>query len=231
MQKIIIAIDGHSSCGKSTMAKDLAKEIGYKYIDSGAMYRAVTLYGLQKSCFINNKLDVEALEKELPNIDIYFEIDPVSGSSQTHLNGENVEQSIRRMEVASKVSFVSEVASVRKFLVAQQQAMGAKKGIVMDGRDICTVVFPEAALKIFLTARPEVRAQRRFDELKAKQQDISLAEVLDNLNQRDLIDSTRKESPLRCAPDAIVLDNSDMSIEQQKQWLLKKFKEKTIFNN
>ena len=220
MSKIIIAIDGHSSCGKSTMAKDLAKKIGYRYIDTGAMYRAVTLYCIQNGLFKGEELNIEELKRAISSIKINFKFNPETGKSDTYLNGNNVEKDIRTMEVANKVSIVSAVGFVRQAMVTQQQKMGKEKGIVMDGRDIGTVVFPDAELKIFVTARPEIRAQRRLDELKAKGEVASFEEVLENVKKRDLIDSTRAESPLKQADDAFVLDNSDITIEQQNEWLL-----------
>lgn len=225
MKKITIAIDGHSSSGKSTMAKDLAREIGYTYIDTGAMYRAVTLYGLQNGLFQGDVLDTERLEKEIQDICITFRLNPETGRPDTYLNGVNVEKEIRGMEVADHVSLVATLGFVRRAMVAQQQAMGRDKGVVMDGRDIGTVVFPDAELKFFITAVPEVRAQRRVDELKAKGQPASYEEVLENVLKRDHIDSTREESPLRQAEDALVLDNSRMTLAEQKQWLLDRFRE------
>lgn len=224
MKKITIAIDGFSSCGKSTMAKDLAHQIGYIYIDSGAMYRGVTLYCMQNGLFDNNTLDVERLEKEISNIKISFKLNEATGLPETYLGDTNVEKQIRTMEVASKVSIVSTVGFVRRAMVHQQQQMGAAKGIVMDGRDIGTVVFTDAEMKIFVTASPEIRAQRRLDELRAKNdQKTSFEEVLENIKQRDYIDQNRDESPLRQAEDALVLDNSHLTKEQQMQWLLDKF--------
>lgn len=228
MKKIIIALDGHSSCGKSTMAKDLATKIGYKYIDSGAMYRAVTLYSIESGIFKGEQLDLDALEKAMDYIKIDFRPNPGTGKSDTYLNGKNVEKDIRSMVVAGKVSPIATVGFVRRAMVRQQQEFGIEKGIVMDGRDIGTVVFPQAELKIFVTARPEVRAQRRLDELKAKGEDTTFEEVLDNIKKRDLIDSTRTESPLHKAVDAIILDNSDLTIEEQNKILLKMFQEKVI---
>lgn len=222
-KKIVIAIDGHSSSGKSTMAKDLAKAIGYTYIDTGAMYRAVTLYALRHQLFAGDQIDEAALQAALPALEIAFRMNAESGRPDTYLNGENVEKEIRGMEVANYVSPVAALGFVRKALVAKQQAMGKEKGIVMDGRDIGTVVFPEAELKLFVTASPEVRAQRRVDELKAKGMPASYEEVLANVKQRDFIDSTRAESPLRQAPDAVVLDNSHMSLAEQKQWILAQY--------
>ena len=223
MKKIIIAIDGFSSCGKSTMAKDLAREVGYIYIDSGAMYRAVTLYSIENGIFANNDIDVEKLKKEIKNIHISFQLNPETGRPDTYLNGANVENRIRTMEVSSKVSPISTLDFVREEMVAQQQAMGTEKGIVMDGRDIGTTVFPNAELKMFVTASPEIRAQRRYDELKAKGQEASFDEILENVKQRDYIDQNRTVSPLRKAEDALLLDNSDMTIEQQKAWLAEQF--------
>lgn len=223
MKKIVIAIDGHSSSGKSTMAKELAQEIGYVYIDTGAMYRAVTLYALRQGYIQGNSINEKALEADMPRLSITFQSNPGTGKSDTFLNGEDVEKEIRDMEVANKVSLVASLGFVRKAMVAQQQAMGKEKGIVMDGRDIGTVVFPHAELKLFVTASPEVRAQRRVDELLAKGEKVSYEEVLENVKKRDFIDSTREESPLRKADDAIVLDNSNMSRTEQKAWLREKF--------
>lgn len=225
MKKIIIAIDGYSSCGKSTMAKDLAKRIGYIYIDSGAMYRAVTLYCIREGLFHGEELDVQALREKIDDIKISFNFNSQTGRPDTYLNGENVENEIRSMQVADKVSPVAVIDFVRKAMVAQQQAMGKEKGIIMDGRDIGTVVFPDAELKIFVTASPEIRAQRRFIELQEKGDNTTYEEILENVKKRDYIDSTRKESPLRQADDAIVLDNSNMNIEQQTGWLLEKYDE------
>lgn len=223
MKKIVIAIDGYSSCGKSTMAKDLAKEIGYTYIDTGAMYRMVTLYCIQNGLFHEDKIDEEKLEQVINNIDISLRFNPVSGRPDAYLNGINVEKEIRSMEVADKVSLVSTLGFVRKALVAKQQELGQTKGIVMDGRDIGTVVFPNAELKIFVTASPEVRAMRRVKELKEKGETVSFEDVLKNVQKRDEIDTTRKESPLRQAEDALILDNSHLTIEQQKLWLLEQY--------
>lgn len=216
---ITIAIDGFSSSGKSTMAKKLAKNIGYAYIDTGAMYRAVTLYCLRNGLFDGTTLNTEALEAALPSIKITFGVD-AEGRTQTLLNGEIVEKEIRQMEVSSRVSIVAAVGSVRRALVAQQQAMGKAKGIVMDGRDIGTVVFPDAEMKVYVDASAETRARRRYEELKAKGDEVSYEEVYNNVCERDRIDTTRAESPLRKADDAIVLDNSNMTIEMQDKWLL-----------
>ncbi len=220
MKKITIAVDGHSSSGKSTMAKELAKEIGYTYIDSGAMYRAVTLYSLRHGFFSpDGAIDEQQLADSLNRIVVSFEFNPRTGRPDTCLNGENVENEIRGMAVADKVSPIAALGFVRRALVARQQEMGREKGVVMDGRDIGTVVFPDAELKIFVTATPEVRAQRRYDELRGKGQDASYDEVLANVKKRDLIDSTREESPLRQADDALVLDNSYLTPDQQMAWL------------
>ena len=223
MKKITIAIDGFSSCGKSTMAKDLAREVGYIYIDSGAMYRAVTLYSIENGIFDGDVIDTEKLKKAIKDIQISFRPNPETGRPDTYLNGVNVENKIRTMGVSSKVSPISALDFVREAMVAQQQAMGKEKGIVMDGRDIGTTVFPDAELKIFVTATPEIRAQRRFDELKAKGQEGSFEEILENVKQRDYIDQHREVSPLRKADGALLLDNSNLSIEQQKEWLSEQF--------
>lgn len=223
MKKIVIAIDGHSSSGKSTMAKDLAKEIGYTYIDTGAMYRAVTLYCIQQGFFEGENIKSDLLEKAISSIDISFRLNPETGRPDTYLNGVNVEQEIRGMEVANLVSPVATLKFVRRALVAKQQEMGKKKGIVMDGRDIGTVVFPDAELKLFVTASPDVRAQRRVDELKAKGETATFEEVLANVKKRDHMDSTREEGPLRQAEDALVLDNSHITVSEQKAWLLEQY--------
>ena len=220
MKKITIAIDGFSSCGKSTMAKDLAKEIGYIYVDTGAMYRSVTLYALRHNLFnADGSIREEELKAQMKNINISFQLNKTAGRPDTFLNGENVEKDIRSMEVSSHVSPIATLPFVRAALVAQQQRMGAGKGIVMDGRDIGTVVFPDAELKIFVTASAEVRAQRRYDELKAKGMEANFNDILKNVEERDYIDSHRATSPLRKAPDAIELDNSNLTIAQQQQWL------------
>lgn len=225
MKKITIAIDGYSSCGKSTMAKDLAREVGYIYIDSGAMYRAVTLYCLENQLFTEEGIDTTKLETALPDIHISFQLNPDTQRPMTFLNGENVEDRIRTMEVSSHVSPVAALPFVREALVKQQQDMGKEKGIVMDGRDIGTAVFPEAELKIFVVASAEIRAQRRYDELKAKGQEASYDEILANVKERDYIDQNREVSPLRQADDAILLDNSNLTIGEQKQWLKERFEE------
>lgn len=224
MKKITIAIDGFSSCGKSTMAKDLAREIGYIYIDSGAMYRAVTLYCIENGIFQDNQIDTERLKKEIKDICISFQFNKDTGRPDTYLNQVNVENRIRTMEVSSKVSPIAALDFVREAMVTQQQAMGKAKGIVMDGRDIGTTVFPDAELKIFVTASPEIRAQRRYDELKAKGEDASFDEILENVKQRDYIDQNREVSPLRKADDALLLDNSHLTIQEQKEWLAAEFK-------
>lgn len=223
MKKITIAVDGFSSCGKSTMAKDLAREVGYIYIDSGAMYRAVTLYSIENGIFNGDAIDTERLRNEIGNIHISFRLNPKTGRPDTYLNGVNVENKIRTMEVSSKVSPISTLDFVREKMVEQQQAMGQEKGIIMDGRDIGTTVFPDAELKIFVTATPEIRAQRRYDELKAKGQEAGFDEILENVKQRDYIDQNREVSPLRQAEDALILDNSGLTVEEQKKWLLEQF--------
>lgn len=220
MKKITIAIDGYSSCGKSTMAKDLAKEIGYIYVDTGAMYRSVTLYALRNNLFnADGSIREQELQEQMKNINISFQFNKETGRPDTYLNGEKVENDIRTMEVSSHVSPIATLAFVREALVKQQQRMGAEKGIVMDGRDIGTVVFPDAELKIFVTASAEVRAQRRYDELKAKGMEADFADILKNVQERDYIDSHRETSPLRKADDALELDNSKLTIAEQKQWL------------
>jgi len=226
MRKIIIAIDGHSSCGKSTMAKDLAKAIGYIYVDTGAMYRAVTLYALRHGMISQEgEVDNAALETSMGDINISFKLNSETKRPDTWLNGACVEQEIRSMEVSNNVSAVSALGFVREAMVRKQQAMGQEKGIVMDGRDIGTVVFPQAELKVFVTASAEVRAQRRYDELMRKGTPAPYEEVLENVLQRDYADSHRKISPLRKADDAITLDNSEMTIEQQNEWLLQRYHE------
>jgi cytidylate kinase len=227
MKKITIAIDGHSSCGKSTMAKDLARTVGYVYVDTGAMYRCVTLYALRNGLFTADGINEEALRQQMPNIHISFQFNAETGRPDTYLNGELVENDIRTMEVSSHVSPIAALGFVREAMVAQQQQMGKDKGVVMDGRDIGTVVFPDAELKIFVTASAEVRAQRRYDELKGKGMEADYADILKNVQERDYIDSHREVSPLRQADDAILLDNSNMTIPEQKEWLLERFKEAT----
>jgi len=225
MNKIIITIDGWSSCGKSTLAKQLAKSLGYIYIDSGAMYRAITLY------FLRNHIDwseTQMVQSALKNIHISFIQNPSTEISDIHLNNENVEYVIRDMVVAEKVSEVAAIESVRMFAVEQQQLMGNEKGIVMDGRDIGTTVFPNAELKFFMTADISIRVERRFIEMQQKNPHITLTEVSENLQMRDEIDSTRKISPLRMAEDAILLDNSHLTMEEQLQFALEKAEEKIM---
>ncbi len=219
VNKIIVAIDGYSSCGKSTIAKALAKHAGYTYVDTGAMYRAIALYTL-----LNSLEDEEAIIAALPDIKVGFVL--VNGAQHATLNGEDVEAQIRTLEVGNRASRISQIKEVRAFLVAQQQAMGTEKGIVMDGRDIGTVVFPNAELKLFLTASPEVRAQRRFDELVAKGEKPDYAAVLADVNDRDYRDTHRAESPLRQAEDAIVVDNSNLTPDEQMQVIIRLFEEK-----
>lgn len=222
-KKIVIAVDGFSSCGKSTMAKDLAKAIGYIYIDSGAMYRAVTLLALRRNLFLpDGQVDTERLRTILPNIRITFTLNS-EGRPETCLNGENVEKEIRGLEVSSHVSRIAALDFVRSELVRQQQLMGQEKGIIMDGRDIGTCVFPNAELKIFVVASAEIRAQRRYDELTAKGEKVQYEDILNNVQERDRIDTTRAVSPLRKADDAIELDNSHLTPEEQKEWLMEQF--------
>lgn len=224
MRKITIAIDGHSSCGKSTMAKDLAKAIGYIYVDTGAMYRAVTYYALTQNLWDDNGvLDTAQLETKISEIEISFKLNEGTGKPDTYLNGICVESEIRGMEVSSKVSEVAALPFVREALVAQQQRMGESKGIVMDGRDIGTVVFPDAELKVFVTATAEVRAQRRYDELLSKGSPADYEDILRNVKERDYADSHREVGPLRQAEDAILLDNSKMTIPEQNAWLLAEY--------
>ena len=220
MKKITIAIDGHSSCGKSTMAKDLARRIGYVYVDTGAMYRAVTLFALRNDLFNeDDTVKTDELEKRMPEISITFKFNPETGRPDTYLNGELVEQVIRSLEVSNHVSAVSAIPFVRTEMVAQQQAMGQEGGIVMDGRDIGTTVFPNAELKVFVTATAEVRAQRRFKELQEKGMPADFDDILKNVIERDYQDSHREVSPLRQAEDALLLDNSNLTIPEQNEWL------------
>ena len=223
MKVITIAIDGHSSCGKSTMAKDLAKEIGYIYIDTGAMYRAVTLFAMQNGLITDAGIDEDALRNRMPDILITFQLNEETGRPDTYLNGLCVEREIRTMEVSKYVSPIATLGFVREAMVELQRLMGEPKGVIMDGRDIGTVVFPNAELKIFVTASADVRAKRRFDELTAKGESCNFDEILTNVVERDRIDSTRAISPLRKAEDAIVLDNSNMTIPEQKAWLLEQY--------
>jgi len=222
MKKIIVAIDGYSSCGKSTIAKSLAKSAGYKYVDTGAMYRCVALYVLRNAPFSMEHVDEAWLLAHIDDIRISFALQP-DGSQHTILNGEDVESQIRTLEVGNAASQISTIGFVRKAMVAQQQAMGLDKGIVMDGRDIGTVVFPNAELKLFLTASPEIRAQRRFDELKEKGQNPDFNEVLADVRDRDYRDTHRAESPLRQAEDAVVIDNSHLTREEQMQEVIRIF--------
>lgn len=221
MKKITIAIDGHSSCGKSTMAKELARRVGYIYVDTGAMYRCCTLYAMR------NNIAPADLEQHINDINITFQLDPENGKPLACLNGEVVENEIRGMEVSSHVSEVAALPFVRTAMVDQQRLMGQDKGVVMDGRDIGTTVFPDAELKIFVTASDEVRAQRRYDELKAKGQEANYEDILNNVRERDYIDSHREVSPLRQAEDALLLDNSNMTIAEQNEWLMQRFNERT----
>ena len=227
MKKITIAIDGYSSCGKSTMAKDLAREIGYIYVDSGAMYRAVTLHALDSGVIQGEKIDESRLKQEMKNIHISFQFNAERGRPDTYLNGERVEDRIRTLEVSNHVSPVAALPFVREEMVRQQQHMGEEGGIIMDGRDIGTTVFPNAELKIFVTASAEIRAQRRYDELTAKGEACDIADILRNVEERDYIDTHREVSPLRQASDAIVLDNSHLTIPEQKAWLLREYQRAT----
>ena len=224
MSKIIIAIDGHSSCGKSTMAKALAQQVGYIYVDSGAMYRAVTLFALRHQLFnADGSVKAEQLQSRMSEVKVHFKLDPATNLPVTYLNEERVEDEIRTLEVSQHVSPIAALPFVREAMTAAQQAMGEEKGIVMDGRDIGTAVFPHAELKIFVTASAEVRAQRRYDELQTKGLPASYDDILKNVQERDYIDSHREVSPLRQAEDALVLDNSQLTREAQNQWLLQQF--------
>ena len=225
MKKITIAIDGYSSCGKSTMAKDLAREIGYVYVDSGAMYRTVALYALDHNLIKDGKIDEEGLRKSMKDIEISFQFNAERGRPDTYLNGVRVEDRIRTLEVSNHVSPVAALGFVREEMVRQQQRMGQEGGIIMDGRDIGTTVFPNAELKIFVTASAEIRAQRRYDELTAKGEACDMKEILKNVEERDYIDTHREISPLRQAEDALVLDNSHMTIDEQKMWLLRAYQQ------
>ncbi len=226
MKKITIAIDGHSSCGKSTMAKELARKVGYVYVDTGAMYRCVTLFALRHQLFTaDGTVMEEQLREAMPQIEIDQRL--IDGKTTTFLNGENVEREIRNLEVSNHVSPIAAIPFVRTALVAQQQKMGREGGIVMDGRDIGTTVFPNAELKIFVTASAEVRAQRRYDELQQKGMPADYADILKNVQERDYIDSHREVSPLRQADDALLLDNSHMTIDEQNQWLMEQFEKAT----
>lgn len=228
MKRIIVAIDGHSSCGKSTMAKDLAREVGYIYVDTGAMYRAVTLFALRQDLFnADGSVKADRLEALMPQVKVSFTLDSETRLPLVCLNDECVEREIRGLEVSSHVSPVAALPFVRAAMTAQQQRMGLEKGIVMDGRDIGTVVFPDAELKIFVTATAEVRARRRYDELTAKGQTVSFEDILKNVQERDYIDSHRAVAPLRRADDALLLDNSAMTIAEQKTWLMQQFEAHT----
>ena len=225
MKKITIAIDGHSSCGKSTMAKELARQLGYVYVDTGAMYRTVTLFAMRHNLFLaDGEVDTDSLRKCMPEIEVSFRFNEETGRPDAYLNGECVEKVIRSIEVSNHVSKVAAIPFVREAMVDQQRRMGAEKGIVMDGRDIGTTVFPDAELKIFVTASSKVRAQRRYDELKEKGMPADFDEILKNVEERDYIDSHREVSPLRQAPDALLLDNSNMTIPEQNAWLMNKVK-------
>lgn len=228
MKKIIVAIDGHSSCGKSTMAKSLAAQVGYIYVDTGAMYRAITLFAMRQGLFdAQGQPDAARLEALVPEIEVSFRLDPTTNLPLVCLNGEVVEEEVRTLEVSSRVSAIAALPFVREALTRQQQRMGEEKGIVMDGRDIGTVVFPQAELKVFVTASAEVRAQRRYLELTAKGQTVAFEDILRNVQERDYIDSHREVAPLRQADDALVLDNSELTREEQMQWLLDRFEERT----
>ena len=227
MKKITIAIDGFSSCGKSTMAKDLAKQLGYIYVDTGAMYRAVTLFAMQHGLFnADGSVKTRDLQQQMSHINITFKLNKLTGRPDTYLNNELVESNIRTLEVSNHVSQIAAIPFVREAMVAQQQRLGKDKAVVMDGRDIGTVVFPEAELKVFVTASAEVRAQRRYDELKEKGMPADFNDILKNVEERDYLDSHREVSPLRKAPDAIELDNSHMTIAEQSDWLMKLVKER-----
>ena len=222
-KKIIIAIDGFSSCGKSTFAKAIAARLGYIFIDTGAMYRAVTLYALEHGAIIDGKVAEDRVVALLPDVNISFRFNAERGASDAYVNGERVEDKIRSIEVSNMVSHVSSIAQVREKLVAMQQQMGRARGVVMDGRDIGTVVFPDAELKIFMTADAQVRAERRYAELKAKGDNVTMEEILENVISRDKADMTREISPLRQAEDAVVLDNSHMSVEEQMAWFMERY--------
>ena len=222
-QKIVIAIDGFSSCGKSTFAKAIAARLGYIFIDTGAMYRAVTLYALEQGAIAEGKVDEAAVVALLPEVNISFKFNAERGASDVYVNGELAEGKIRTIEVSNCVSSVSSIREVREKLVAMQQQMGRERGVVMDGRDIGTVVFPDAELKIFMTAEPKVRAERRYAELTAKGDKVTMEEILENVISRDKADMERAISPLRQAEDAVVLDNSYMSVEEQMAWFMERY--------
>nr|WP_295898040.1 (d)CMP kinase [uncultured Alistipes sp.] len=223
-QKIIIAVDGFSSCGKSTFAKAIARRLGYIFIDTGAMYRAVTLYALEHGAIRSGIVDEEAVVRLLDQIAITFRFNPDRGASDIYVNGDLAEGKIRTIEVSNCVSRVSAIPEVRSKLVAMQQEMGRRKGVVMDGRDIGTVVFPHAEMKLFMTADPHVRALRRYDELRAKGDDVSLEQIEENVRSRDKADMNRAVSPLRQADDAIVLDNSHMTVDEQMEWFMEQLR-------
>ncbi|WP_242120303.1 (d)CMP kinase [Aestuariivivens sediminicola] len=220
MKKITIAIDGYSSTGKSTVAKQLAKHLGYIYVDSGAMYRAVTYFAMQHGCIDHNQFDKAALLSILDDVAISFKFNPALGYAEVYLNGENVEKAIRTLAVSEFVSQIAAVPEIRAQLVKIQKEMGGNKGVVMDGRDIGTVVFPNAELKLFMTASPEIRAERRYNELLQRGEDVSFEAVLRNVKDRDFIDSNRKDSPLIKASDAIEIDNTDMDLKEQYDVIL-----------
>ena len=222
-RKIVIAIDGFSSCGKSTFAKAIAARLGYIFIDTGAMYRAVTLYALENGAIRSGIVDEDAVEALLPQIEITFRFNPQRGASDIYVNGDLAEGRIRSIEVSNCVSGVSSIRAVREKLVAMQQRMGRDRGVVMDGRDIGTVVFPDAELKIFMTADAEVRARRRYAELTAKGDKVTMEEILENVISRDKADMERAISPLRQAEDAVVLDNSYMTVEEQMAWFMERY--------
>ena len=224
-QKIVIAIDGFSSCGKSTFAKAIAARLGYIFIDTGAMYRAVTLYALEQGAIAEGKVDEAAVVALLPEVNITFKFNAERGASDIYVNGEYAEGKIRTIEVSNCVSSVSSIREVREKLVAKQQQMGRERGVVMDGRDIGTVVFPDAELKIFMTADAQVRAERRYAELTAKGDNVTMAEILENVISRDKADMERAISPLRQAEDAVVLDNSHMSVEEQMAWFMERYEQ------
>ena len=225
-KKLIIAIDGYSSCGKSTFAKAIAKELNYIYIDSGAMYRAVTLYCIRRGFISDDRLNVEGIVSEINDIHIEFIYNPDISEYETFLNSENVETEIRGLDVSSRVSRISQIHQVRSRLVELQRQIGVLKGIVMDGRDIGTVVFPDADLKIFMTASVDIRAKRRYDELRSKGMDVNMKEIRNNIVARDITDENRDISPLRRAEDALVLDNSRMTVGEQMEWIRKIIEEK-----
>ena len=222
-KKIVIAIDGFSSCGKSTFAKAIAAKLGYIFIDTGAMYRAVTLYALEQGAIVEGVVDGERVEQLLGEVEISFRFNAERGASDIYVNGVYAEDRIRGIEVSNCVSKVSSIGAVREKLVAMQQQMGSERGVVMDGRDIGTVVFPDAELKIFMTADPKVRAERRDKELTAKGDEVTMEEILENVISRDQADMTRAISPLRRAEDALELDNSYMSVEEQMAWFMERY--------